>query len=148
MAIVSTAQLLKTFSTDRVKELAMEDSGGVLTYDVTIVNDAITLAEGTIYNALDKLYSTAEINADAGVRRIASVIAYYYLESRRSAAPEYVITMYELALRNLEQLKKGEIVLAAVGQVLPSGETELENFLTKSGYFDGIYDTFDEQDNR
>lgn len=137
MAILTVAELLQLFDPDRIKQLASDSSTqfGVVTYDAAVVQTIVTLAEGTVKNALSRQYSIVQLEADAGVQRIVADLAMYYLESRRPPISADTVRLYKSALSLLIQLQNGIAKLAAVTQLLPTGPTEEPTEALSTGFF-------------
>ncbi len=137
MAILSVTELLQLFDAERIKQLASDKSTqfGKVVYSERTVQTIITLAEGTIKNALCLQYSETQLEADAGVKRITADIAMYYLESRRPPISAETTRLYKIALSRLIQLQNGEAKLVAVDQLLPSGPTTAPVEAFRTGFF-------------
>ena len=137
MAILTVAQLQQLFDPDRIKQLASDSNTqfGVVAYDAAVVQAIVTQAEGTVKNALSLQYSVAQLEADAGVQRIAADLAMYYLESRRPPISADTVRLYKSALGLLIQLQNGTAKLAAVTQLLPTGPTEEPTEALSTGFF-------------
>lgn len=138
MAILTAADFKLLFDPDRIKQLASDSSlqHGTITYNEAIVTAVIDQAEGVVKNTLSLQYTTLQLEADAGIKRITADLAMYYLEARRSPPSEAKKNLYKLATALLTQLQRGEAKLDAVPQLLPSGPTEKPTEATDSGYFD------------
>jgi len=137
VAILTVAELHQLFDPDRIRQLASDSSTqfGKVVYSATTVQTIVTLAEGTVKNALSRQYSTAQLEADAGVKRITADLAMYYLESRRPPVSAETTRLYKIALGRLIQLQNGEAKLAAVQQLLPTGPTTEPTEAIATGFF-------------
>lgn len=137
MSILSVEQFKLLFDPDRIKQLASDRSlqHGTVTYNAEIVAAVLTQAEGVIKNTLSLQYTTAQLEADAGIVRIVADVAMYYLELRRPPASAETVRIHKLALQLLTQLQKGDAKLAAVTQLLPSGPTAIPTEALSSGFF-------------
>ena len=140
MPILTVATFKKVFDTERIDHLASlyDPVSETESYDETIVEEIIAQAEGYVKNTLSRSYTNAQIEADAGIERLTSDIAIYYLQFRRSSFTDDVEAAYERAIDRLEQLRSGEVKLAAVEQLLPIGETALDSDIDGSDFFDGL----------
>ncbi|KKM14030.1 hypothetical protein LCGC14_1710230 [marine sediment metagenome] len=137
MAILTLDTFLQLYDPDRIEQLASDNSRqfGTNKYNEEIVQSMITLAEGTVKNALSKMYTTIELEADAGVQRIVADLAMYNLEARRPPIAEEVKNLHKLALHMIEQLQNGIAKLTAVSQLLPLGSTEQATEAISTGFF-------------
>jgi len=137
VALLTVAELQQLFDPDRVRQLASDSSGqfGKVVYSEGVVQTIVTMAEGTIKNALSLQYTVAQLEADAGVKRITADLAMYYLESRRPPVSAETTRLYKSALGLLIQLQKGEAKLAAVQQLLPTGPTKVPTEALNTGFF-------------
>ena len=143
MAIIVAADLDNAFDSVRIDYLVDDGEGeDTATKDARIAA-AIDRAEGTIKNVLSLNYTTTQIEADSGIKRICEVIAMYILEMRRSNYTAQLAAAYNDALSTLERLRSGEEKLAAVDQLLPSHATmeEVLGPLTRSEMFTGLPET-------
>jgi phage gp36-like protein len=135
MAIITKDILRLAYTSTRIDQLS-DDGGGP---DEDIVDQVIARATGVIKNALAAIYTTAEIEADDGVKRICEVFAVYYLESRRGDAPTQVFADYKEAVELLGSLVRGETKLAAATEMLPSISRDTgRGPLSQSAIFDGL----------
>ncbi len=125
MAILTVTELKKVFDAQRVEDLASDysDVQQQPVYDVAIVEAIIAQAESYIKAQMSKMYSTAELEADASIARATADVAMYYLEFRRNQVSPSVQSAFERAMRFLQGLQDGTFKLAAVTQLLPDGET-------------------------
>lgn len=137
MAILTVAELQQLFDPDRIRQLASDSSTqfGKVVYNETVVQTIITQAIGIVINSLSLQYSAAQLEADAGVKRITADIVMYYLEARRPPVSAATLRLYSVALSRLTQLQKGEAKLAAVAQLLPTGPTEIPTEAISTGFF-------------
>ncbi len=137
MAILTIAELQQFFDPDRIKQLASDSSAqfGKVVYNEGTVTAVIAQADGIVKNALSLQYTTVQIEADAGVKRITSDITMYYLEMRRPPPSADTLRLYQVALQLLKQLQTGEAKLAAVDQLLPSGPTTVPTEAISTGFF-------------
>lgn len=137
MAILTVGTFKLLYDPDRIKQLASDSSlqHGTVTYNEAIVIAVIGQAEGIVKNTLSLQYSTAQLEADAGIKRITANIAMYYLESRRPPVSAETTRLNKIALHHLDQLQKGEAKLVAVTQLLPTGPTEEPTEAISSGFF-------------
>ena len=136
--ILSESSFRQMFDSDRITQLASgySPSSGKSAYNSAIVTGAIAQAEGVALSSLSKMYSTLQVEADAGMKRIIGSIAMYYLESRRGTPPPEVKQMYNDSLEFISSLQSGESKLAVVDQLLPIGNEEEPTEATDSGFFD------------
>lgn len=137
MAILSVDNFKLLFDPDRITQLASDSTlqHGTITYNAHVVQAVIDQAEGVVTNTLSLQYTTAQLEADAGVIRIVADIAMYYLELRRPPVSVETIALHKLALQLLSQLQKGEAKLAVVTQLLPSGPSEIPTEAISTGFF-------------
>lgn len=137
MAILSIAELQQLFDPDRIRQLASDSSTqfGKVTYVEGTVIAVIAQAEGVVKNSLSLQYTTAQLEADAGIKRITADLAMYYLESRRPPPTADTKILYKAARELLRQLQVGEAKLAAVDQLLPSGPTTEPKEALSTGFF-------------
>lgn len=137
MAILTAEEFKLLFDPDRIKQLSSDSSlqHGTIVYNESIVAAVITQAEGTIKNSLSLQYTVAQLEDDAGIKRITADLAMYYLESRRPPVSAEATRIHKLALQLIVQLQKGEAKLAGVAQLLPSGPTEEATEAISSGFF-------------
>lgn len=137
MALLTVAQLKQHYSSHRVEELATPQGGS---YDSDIVTEIIATEEGLVKNALSERYTSTELGADAGVRRIVAVLTMRALELRRGDVTSGVQGEYAVVMTALERLRLGETKLAAFDRVLPKALETFENTFEQEGYFDGLHD--------
>lgn len=137
MAILTIAAFQLLFDPDRVRQLASDASlqFGKITYKAANVQSVIDKAEGVVKNTLSLQYSTAQLEADEGIKRIVADIAMFYLEIRRPPVSAETVRLHKLALGLLRQLQTGEAKLAAVPQLLPTGPTEEPTEAISTGFF-------------
>lgn len=137
MAILTVADLKLIFDADRIQQLASDTTKqfGVVKYNEVIVQTMITQAEGTVKNMLGLQYTVAQLEADAGIKRIVADLTMYYLESRRPPVPTQTESVYKVAMHLLEQLQKGDAKLADVQQLLPIGSTTIPTEAISTGFF-------------
>lgn len=145
MAILTIDAFKQLYDADRITQLASDSSVqfGKVAYNEEIVQTVLTQAGGVIMNALSLQYTVAEMEADAGVKRLTADIAMYYLEMRRPPVTAGVARLHDLALKTLVQLQEGKAKLVAVQQLLPDGPTEEPTEAISTGFFNL---TEDEQD--
>lgn len=145
MAILTIEELQQFFDPDRIRQLASDSSTqfGKVVYNESTVTAVIAQADGIVKNSLSIQYTAVQIEADAGVKRITSDIAMYYLEMRRPPPSADTLRLYKVALQLLRQLQTGEAKLAAVDQLLPSGPTTGPTEALSTGFFNL---TIEEQD--
>lgn len=138
MSILAVTELRQLFDPSRIEQLATDFTGqhGDSVYNPAIVQGIIEQTEGIVKNTLSLQYTTLQLEADAGIKRIVADITMYYLELRRPPVSSVVVSLHENALRLLGQLQDGSAKLAAVAQLLPIGPTEEPTEATDSGYFD------------
>lgn len=138
MSILSLTEFRQLFDPDRISQLSSDSSArfGTILPSSTIVQAVIDQAEGVVKNTLSLQYTTSDLEADAGVKRIVADLAMYYLESRRPPPLAETARLHKLALTLLRQLQLGEAKLAVVDQLLPTGPTDEPTEATDSGYFD------------
>ena len=147
MAILSIAQLILLFDVERVNDLASDyDSGAKKpVYDADILTAIIAQATDYVEAQLSLQYTTAELEADKSIERVAADIAMYFLESRRNQVSPAVKESFERAQNYILGLLEGTFKLAAVSQLLPQGvETNSLEVLDSAEGF--LYLTEDEQD--
>lgn len=137
MAILTVAEFQQFFDPDRIKQLASDSSlqFGTTVYNKNIVTSVVEQAEGIVKNTLSLQYSTAEMEADAGLKRITADIAMFSLESRRPPVSAEAIRIHKFALQQLTQLQEGKAKLAAVQQLLPTGPTDEPTEAISTGFF-------------
>lgn len=125
------------FDVDRIQQLASDSSQqfGTVKYNEAIVQTIITQAEGVVKNTLGLQYSIAQLEADTGIVRITADIAMFYLESRRPPIAAETTQLYKLALHMLSQLQKGEAKVAAIDQLLPTGNEVIPTEAISTGFF-------------
>lgn len=138
MAIITQTTLFSSFSRARIFDL-VDEGGGPNTADINV---AIAEAEGDIKNMLSKLYTTAQIEADASVQYICKVLTMFKLELRRSDFTPQIQQAHDRAQERLGLLARGETKLAAVAEVLPRIEqtdnVKSNDIFGESGMFDGL----------
>jgi len=135
MAIITKDILRLAYTSTRIDQLS--DNGGGP--DDTVLDQIIARAEGVIKNALAKIYTTAEIEADDGVKRICEIFSVYYLEARRGDVPAQVFADYKEATEILGSLVRGETALASATEVLPSISLDTgRGPLSQDSFFDGL----------
>lgn len=137
MAILTVDEFKLLFDPDRIQQLASDSSlqHGTITYNVAIVAAVISQAEGVVKNSLSLQYSTVQLEADAGIKRIVADLAMYHLESRRPPVSAETTRIHKLALHLIKQLQNGEAKLAAVPQLLPTGPTAEPTEAISTGFF-------------
>ncbi len=147
MAIITVTELKKAFDAERVVDLASDYSEvmGAPSYDETILEAIIAQAEDYVKAQLSKMYSTAELEADQSIERATADITMYYLEFRRNQISPTVQAAFERAQRFLRGLQDGTFKLAAVSQLLPTGNTEQPTEVLEAGN-EFLYMTEDESD--
>ncbi len=133
-------ELDAAFDTERIDQLTDDNQGESNATKEARVTAAIIQADGVIKNALSMLYTTAEIEADAGMERLCCVFTMYYLEMRRSNYTPHIEAAYEKGQQTLIALQKGAIKLADVDELLPSIVTMKDVYgpITRSDYFRGL----------
>ena len=126
MSILSTSDFVAAFDIERVEQLASryDATMGSYKYDSSIIDTLITQAQGTIYNYLTKLYSTLELDADSGIKRLCLNLTMYYLEQSRGKLTELGSNNYNAAMSELAALRDGVMKLASVNEYLPLGNTD------------------------
>jgi len=137
MSILSVDEFKLLFDPDRIQQLASDSSlqFGTVKHNEAVVPAVISQAEGIVKNTLSLQYSTAQLEADAGIKRITANMAMYYLESRRPPVSAETARLNKIALHHLDQLQKGEAKLAAVTQLLPTGPEDEPIEAISSGFF-------------
>jgi len=137
VAILTVEELQQLFDPDRIKQLASDSNSrfGTVAYNTEVVQTIITQAEGIVINTLCLQYDVAQLEADAGVKRITADVAMYYLESRRPPVSAATTRLYQVALGRLKQLQDGSAKLAAVTQLLPTGPTVEPTEAISTGFF-------------
>jgi len=123
MSILTASELLLVFDPDRIRQLASDQSQqhGKITYNEAIVTAILNQVEGLVKNSLSLQYSTTELEADYGIKRMVADIAMYYLEIRRPPPTVETTQLYKAAALFLAALQQGTAKLSAVQQLLPSG---------------------------
>jgi phage gp36-like protein len=146
MAICTIANLFAAFDEDRCKQLASDLSGGIgkPVYNEDNLLGILADAEGLILLALSRQYTSVQIAADAGVKRICLDIAMYLLEKRKGNPAEAIENGYLRAWAIIESLQNGTAKLAGVAQLLPTIAIDNDSAsleITSSGMFDGVVDS-------
>lgn len=139
MTLLTLVQFRQAFDHDLIERLSTElsTSRGQRVPDTDIVEELIAQAASTVYGYLSNQYSTVQIDADASMRRVCCDLAIYYLYGRRSGEiPATITAAYERAMRYLSDLQTGLIRLAAVAQLLPTGDETYDDLYDDTGYFD------------
>ena len=140
MAIITIANLKASFDSRRVDQLA-DDGNDTITANIQA---AIDDADGEVKNALSSQYTTAQIEADPGIKRLTKVFAMWNLEFRRGNIPELLQQAYDRMQATLERLQEGKHKLNAVSQVLPrispTAATDVFRVQADDGYFVGLLD--------
>lgn len=137
MAILTIKELQRLFDADRIRQLASDSSTqfGKVVYNEGVVQTIVDQAEGVVKNALSLQYNTAQLEADAGVKRIVADLTIYYLETRRPPVSTETTRLYKVAQERLTQLQRGVAKLADVQQLLPTGPTEEPTEALSTGFF-------------
>lgn len=137
MSILTVDDFKLLFDPDRIEQLATDGSlqHGTIVYNESVVAMVVAQAEGVVKNTLSLQYGTAELEADAGIKRITADLAMYYLELRRPPVSVAMVRIHNLALQLLTQLQRGEAKLAEATQLLPTGPTEEPTEAISTGFF-------------
>ena len=146
MAICTVANLFTAFDEDRCKQLASDLSGGLgkPVYNENNLLGVLTDAEGLILLTLSRQYTSVQLAADAGIKRICLDIAMYLLEKRKGNPTPVIENGYLRAMTIIEELQNGTSKLASVAQLLPTIAIDNDSAsleITSSGMFDGIVDS-------
>jgi len=147
MAILTVAELKKTFDAERVTDLASDYSEAQQepVYDESIVDAIIAQAEGYVKTQLSKMYSVAELEADQSIKRAVADLAMYYLELRRNQISPDVQGAFERAQMFIQGLLDGSFKLPAVAQLLPQGETTTPTEALRAG--EGFFYLTEDEEN-
>lgn len=79
----------------------------------TIVAEIINQASETVQSYTDRYYDAADLTGSNWVRRRATILAAYYLSSRRGNPTQYT-AMVEQITRELEGVAEGKILIPGV----------------------------------
>lgn len=137
MAILTVDQFSVLFDKERIKQLAsdFDYAHNKTIYDASKVSTVIAQAEGIIKNALCRQYTTAQLEADAGIQRITADLAIYYLELRRGDPSGATVRIFGEAKERISRLQDGTEKLDAVSELLPTGSTTEPTEAIKTGFF-------------
>ena len=135
--ILTVDEFKQLFDHDRIDQLASDFNRrhGKNVYAESIVQTILDQAEGVIKNSLSRQYTTVQLEADHGIKRMTAEIAMFYLEMRRPPVSAETTRLHDMALKLLKQLHEGTSKLSAVDQQLPSGPSEVPVEAIGTGFF-------------